>query len=64
VQKEEKAPANTVAAFLRQSGEGMLGRLPVEMAVLLGADPSQSGSKVLAEAVQEYNIIVGCDRRQ
>jgi hypothetical protein len=36
----------------------MLGRLLVEMAVLLRADSEQAASKVLPEAAKEYDINV------
>jgi hypothetical protein len=43
---------------MRRSGEGMLGKLLVEMAVLIRADSEQAASKVLGEAAKEYNISV------
>ena len=57
-QKDKEPLSKTVVAFLRRSGESMLGRLLVEMAVLLSADSAQAGSKVLAEAAKEYSINV------
>ena len=57
-QKDKEPLSKTVVAFLRRSGEGMLGRLLVEMAVLLRADSEQAASKVLAEAAKEYDISV------
>jgi hypothetical protein len=47
-----------LVTFLRSSGEGTLGRLLVEMAILRRADSEQAGSKVLAEAAKEYSIDV------
>jgi ParB family chromosome partitioning protein len=57
-QKGKEPLPKTVVAFIRRSGEGMLGRLLVEMAVLLRADSEQAASKVLAEAAKEYDISV------
>jgi hypothetical protein len=57
-QKDKEPLSKTVVAFLRRSGEGMLGKLLMEMAVLLSADSAQAGSKVLAEAAKEYSINV------
>jgi len=58
VQKGGETVQKTLVAFLRSSGEGTLGRLLVETAILLRADSEQAGSKVLAEAAKEYNIDV------
>ena len=58
VQKGGETLHKTLVTFLRGSGEGMLGRLLVEMAILLRADSEQAGSKVLAEAAKEYSIDV------
>jgi ParB family chromosome partitioning protein len=57
-QKDKEPLSKTVVAFLRRSGEGMLGRLLVEMVVVLSADSAQVGSKLLAEAAIEYSINV------
>ena len=62
-QKGKEPLPKTVVAFIRRSGEGMLGRLLVEMAVLLRADSEQAASKVLAEAAKEYEHQRGRDQR-
>jgi ParB family transcriptional regulator, chromosome partitioning protein len=57
-QKGKEPLPKIVVSFIRRSAEGMLGRLLVEMAVLLRADSEQAASKVLAEAAEEYDISV------
>jgi len=57
-QKGKEPLPKIVVSFIRRSAEGMLGRLLVEMAVLLRADSEQAASKVLAEAAKEYDISV------
>ena len=57
-QKEDENISKTVTAFLRRSSEGTLGRVLVEMAILLRADSPQTGNKALAEAAKEYNVSV------
>ena len=57
-QKDKEPLPKTVVSFIRRSAEGMLGRLLVEMAVLLRADSEQAARKVLAEAAKEYDISV------
>ena len=57
-QKGKEPLPKIVGSFIRRSAEGMLGRLLVEMAVLLRADSEQAASKVLAEAAKEYDISV------
>ena len=57
-QKGKEPLPKIVVSFIRRSAEGMLGRLLVEMAVLLRADSEQTASKVLAEAAKEYDISV------
>jgi ParB family chromosome partitioning protein len=57
-QKDKEPLPKIVVSFIRRSAEGMLGRLLVEMAVLLRADSEQAVSKVLAEAAKEYDISV------
>jgi ParB family transcriptional regulator, chromosome partitioning protein len=58
VQKGGETVPKALAPFLCSSGEGTLGRILVEMAILLRADSEEAGSKVLGEAAKEYGINV------
>jgi hypothetical protein len=54
--KEEEPLSKTVQAYLRRAPEGTLGRLIVEMSILLRVSSGQDSNRVLAEAAKEYNI--------
>jgi len=56
--KENEPPTKTVLGYLRGVSEGTLGRLIVEMAILLRVNSAQDGNRVLAEAAKEYNVSV------
>jgi ParB family chromosome partitioning protein len=47
-----------VQAYLRRAPEGTLGRLIVEMSILLRVSSGQDSNRVLAEAAKEYNTSV------
>ena len=56
--KETEPLSKTVQAYLRRAPEGTLGRLVMEMAVLLRMNSGQDSNRVLAEAAKEYNLSV------
>jgi len=56
--KEDDPLTKTVLGYLRGIPEGTLGRLIVEMTILLRVSSGQDSNRVLAEAAKEYNINV------
>jgi ParB family chromosome partitioning protein len=56
--KENDPLTKTVLGYLRGIPEGALGRLIVEMTILLRVSSDQDSNRVLAEAAKEYNIDV------
>jgi len=52
------APAKHLAAFIRKADESILGRLLVEMVVLLSAHSVNDSGKVLTEAADLYKVNV------
>jgi len=56
--KEDDPLTKTVLGYLRGIPEGTLGRLIVEMSILLRVSSGQDSNRVLAEAAKEYNINV------
>ena len=56
--KEDDPLTKTVLGYLRGIPEGTLGRLIVEMTILLRISSGQDSNRVLAEAAKEYNLNV------
>jgi hypothetical protein len=56
--KEDDPLTKTVLGYLRGIPEGTLGRLIVEITILLRISSGQDSNRVLAEAAKEYNIDV------
>jgi hypothetical protein len=56
--KEDDPLTKTVLGYLCGIPEGMLGRLIVEMTILLRVSSGQDSNRVLDEAAKEYNISV------
>jgi ParB family chromosome partitioning protein len=56
--KEDDPLTRTVLGHLRGISEGTLGRLIVEMTILLRISSGQDSNRVLAEAAKEYNVSV------
>jgi ParB family transcriptional regulator, chromosome partitioning protein len=56
--KDDDPLTKTVLGYLRGVPEGTLGRLIVEMSILLRISSGQDSNRVLAEAAKEYNINV------
>jgi ParB family chromosome partitioning protein len=54
--KEGESAAKLLAAFLRKADEGALGRMIVELVILLSARSQPDGSKVLCAAAQTYRV--------
>jgi ParB family chromosome partitioning protein len=56
--KDDEPLPKTVLGYLRRISEGTLGRLIVEMTILLRVSSGQDSNRVLAEAAKEYNVNV------
>jgi ParB family transcriptional regulator, chromosome partitioning protein len=56
--KEDDPLTKTVLGYLRGIPEGTLGRLIVEITILLRVSSGQDSNRVLAEAAKEYNVNV------
>ena len=56
--KEDDPLTKTILSYLRGVPEGTLGRLIVEMTILLRISSGQDSNRVLAEAAKEYNVRV------
>lgn len=54
--KENDPLTKTVLGYLRGIPEGALGRLIIEMTILLRISSGQDSNRVLAEAAKEYNV--------
>ncbi len=54
--KEDDPLTKTVLSYLRGIPEGTLGRLIVEMTILLRVSSGQDSNRVLSEAAKEYNV--------
>jgi ParB family chromosome partitioning protein len=54
--KEGETAAKLLTAFLRKAEEGVIGKLIVEVVILLSASKQADGGKILRAAAQAYKV--------